>query len=285
MPESRFTHTNGINIHYLDWRGGGPTIVCLHGLQSQAHTWDRVAEALSPQYRVLALDLRGHGDSEKPPAGYRTGDFAADVEGFAQALGLDRFVLMGHSLGARIAAYYAGLFCDRLIRLVLEDPAFPLPPLPPGAPNPVLAVENARPGSFAHVEAAADFLANELDAISGMPFRSGRPREAIRQEVDQDMRQRADGAWEWRYSHRAVLEIIDDIEKRGHAEIMDNARNITVPVLAVRGGESRVCTPESAHEIECAIPNCRLATIPEVGHSVHGNKPAEFVAAVREFLG
>ncbi len=284
MPDSRFTHANGINIHYLDWRGGGAVIVCLHGLQSEAHTWNEVAAALSPEYRVLALDLRGHGDTEKPQTGYSTADFAADLEAFARNLGLERFVLMGHSLGSRIAALYAGLYCHRLSHLILEDPAFPLPSIPEGSPNPIIEQENRRPGSFATLEDAIDFLGSELDMLSGQPYRAGWDRKALQKEAEEKIRRRADGAWEWKYSHRAVLEIAEDIARRGHSTIMEQAKNIIVPTLVVRGANSAVCTPEGAQEIQCAIPNARIVTVPEVGHSIHGTVPAQFVAAIREFL-
>lgn len=285
VPDSRFTHANGINLHYLDWRGSGPTLICLHGLSSQAHTWDQLAEALIPQYRVIAIDLRGHGDSEKPPTGYATADFAADLEGFAGRLGISRFILLGHSLGARIAALYAGLHADRLSHLILEDPAFPIRPGPPGSPNPVIEQENARPATFATLEEAIAFIGSEADQMTARPHRAAWTKQQLRKYATDALRQRADGAWEWKYSHRAVLEIVELIEKKGHGDIMANARNITAPTLLVRGADSQVCPSENAQEIETAIPNCRVVVVSGVGHSIHSEKPAEFVAAVKEFLG
>ncbi|MCL4534826.1 MAG: alpha/beta hydrolase [Bacteroidetes bacterium] len=284
VPDSRFTHANGINLHYLDWRGSGPTVVCLHGLTSQAHTWDQLAEALAPQYRVIALDLRGHGDSEKPPVGYTTGDFAADLEGFVKRLGITPFILMGHSLGARIAALYAGLHCDRLSHLVLEDPAFPIRTRPGNGANPIIERENARPASFANLEEAIQFIGSETDLMATQPHRERWTKEALRKYTLDALTQRADGAWEWKYSHRAVLEIIDQIEKTGHADIMAGARNIVTPTLLIRGGDSQVCPPENADEINAVIPNCRVVAVPGVGHGIHQEKFPEFLAAIREFL-
>ena len=284
MPDSRFTHTNGVNLHYLDWRGSGPAVVCLHGVTGQAHTWDALAEALSPEFRVIALDLRGHGDSEKPPGGYATADFAADLEGIAQQLGLSTFALIGHSLGARIAALYGGLYCQRLTHLVLEDPAFPLRSGPTSSANSVLERENARPPTFPTLEAAIEYIGGETDLGSPIPHRERWTSEQMHGYVADALRQRADGVWEWKYSHRAVLEILDQARQKGHADIMENAKNISCPTLLVRGAESTVCTPENAKAILSAIPNCRLVEVPGVGHGIHQEKFTEFLAAVKEFL-
>lgn len=133
------TRVNGLDLHYNEF--GAPEavpVIALHGHPGPADTWDEVAAKLSAsgRYRFLALTQRGYDPSGRASA-YSLDAFRDDVFGFADALGLDRFVLMGHSMGAVTATLAAELNPDRLLALVLEDSApprdgFPLPPRPAG---------------------------------------------------------------------------------------------------------------------------------------------------------
>ena len=108
-PTSRFIRVNGLALHYLEWgKAGNPALILLHGGSAHAHWWDHIAPALARTHRVLALDLRGHGESAwtHPPA-YEVMDYVADLEGVVTALELDAPVLMGHSLGGFVALCYA----------------------------------------------------------------------------------------------------------------------------------------------------------------------------------
>ena len=108
VPPDRYLSANGIRLRYLDWPGGAPPIVPLHGLSANATSFVGLAAAgLSPRFRVIAPDLRGRGRSDAPPHGYRMADHAADVLGLLDALGLQRVVLGGHSFGAYLAIYLA----------------------------------------------------------------------------------------------------------------------------------------------------------------------------------
>ena len=119
----RTVRVNGITLHYLDWGPAeAPPVVLLHGITGHARVWDHLAERLLPGHRVLALDQRGHGDSDPAPDDdYRVGAMADDVAAFAGSLRLDRFALVGHSMGGRIAIKYAGDHAARLERLVVID--------------------------------------------------------------------------------------------------------------------------------------------------------------------
>ncbi len=112
---------NGINIHYLDWLGNGPTIVCVHGLTANCRYFDSLGEKLSPEFRVITYDLRGRGNSGKPSDGYNLAQHVSDLLGLFDALSLEKPVLIGHSLGAAIAATFASQHPERMDRLVLVD--------------------------------------------------------------------------------------------------------------------------------------------------------------------
>ncbi len=121
--------------------GHGDPVVLLHALGREAGDWAGVMEALGDRFRCLALDQRGHGRSVRP-AGYEFPAMAGDVGEFAEALGLERFALIGHSMGGTVAWLFARYHGDRLSRLVLEDTAPPRPgdewpEVPPDPPEEV----------------------------------------------------------------------------------------------------------------------------------------------------
>ena len=109
---------------------GLPVIVLLHALGEDSSDWNAVVEALAPAHRVYALDLRGHGGSSQP-GDYSLELMRSDVLGFLHALDLDDVCLIGHSLGAAVAYLVAAVEPRRVRRLVLEEPAPPLPAWPP----------------------------------------------------------------------------------------------------------------------------------------------------------
>ncbi len=123
MQEPRFRQVrgDGLTLQLAEWPGAGQAIVCLHGLSANCRWWDTVAAGLAPQHRVLAPDLRGRGRSDKPATGYSLAHHGRDLVALLDALALDRVVLMGHSLGAFIAAAFAARYPARVARLILVD--------------------------------------------------------------------------------------------------------------------------------------------------------------------
>lgn len=112
----------GVRLHYVDWPGAEPAFLCLHGLTGNGRIWDALAERLSPGRRVIAVDLRGRGQSDKPAAGgYGLRTHATDMAALVRALGLGPVVLVGHSMGAFIAALLAAEEPELVDRLVLID--------------------------------------------------------------------------------------------------------------------------------------------------------------------
>ena len=101
-PTDHFIEINGLNLHYLDW--GGPsnrTLLLAHGQGGNAHNWDHIAAELQSEFRVIAVDQRGHGDSGHTREGYAVTAFAADLARFAEAIGIVPYDYCGASLGAR----------------------------------------------------------------------------------------------------------------------------------------------------------------------------------------
>jgi pimeloyl-ACP methyl ester carboxylesterase len=120
-PIMKKTKGHGINIQVAIWEGAGKEILCIHGLTANCRFWDCLANALSPHHRVTAMDLRGRGLSDKPPTGYSIDSHCKDVLALMDDLGLERPVLMGHSLGAFISLVFAAQTPQRVDRLILVD--------------------------------------------------------------------------------------------------------------------------------------------------------------------
>jgi pimeloyl-ACP methyl ester carboxylesterase len=121
MPIMQRVGGDGIEIQMAIWEGGGPPVLCIHGLTANCRCWDLVASALAPAHMVMAVDLRGRGLSDKPDRGYSLSHHVQDLFGVLQNLTGDRVVLIGHSLGAFIALAFAARHPERVEKLVLVD--------------------------------------------------------------------------------------------------------------------------------------------------------------------
>jgi len=119
---SEFVTANGVKLHVRRVRADGPMMLMIHGLTDNGACWARVAAQFTPEYDIVAVDVRAHGLSEAPPSGYSTRDIANDVIGITEALDLGSATFIGHSMGADAAAEVARLRPDLVRQLVLEDP-------------------------------------------------------------------------------------------------------------------------------------------------------------------
>lgn len=121
VPADVYVTANGLRFHYRDWGGRGQPVVLLHGLASNARIWDFVAPLLVDAGRVIALDQRGHGGSDRPETGYGFAEVTADLAGVLDALGFARPVVVGHSWGASVAVSFAVAHPDRAAGIALVD--------------------------------------------------------------------------------------------------------------------------------------------------------------------
>ncbi|TDV15719.1 alpha/beta fold hydrolase [Paraburkholderia caballeronis] len=185
--------SNGTRIHVTQRGNGELALVFLHYYGGSARTWDAVADELADRYRIVAADHRGWGDSEAPADGYRIADLAADAEGVIEALGLRRYVLIGHSMGGKVAQLIASRRPDGLEGLVLVAPSPPSPMLLSDAQRATLTgayqtresvefvidhVLTAKPLDAAHREQVIE------DSLKGAPqAKAGWPEVAMREDI------------------------------------------------------------------------------------------------------
>jgi len=112
---------DGADINVAVWEGEGKTILCVHGITANCRSWDQMASTLTPRHKLIAMDLRGRGQSDKPPSGYSIDHHIRDITGLLDRMGLDKVVLMGHSLGAFISLAYGAECPERVDRIILVD--------------------------------------------------------------------------------------------------------------------------------------------------------------------
>ncbi len=195
-----FVETNGIRLHYLDHGGEGPVLVMLPGLTANAHSFDGLVHAgLTEVARVLALDMRGRGESDAPASGYTIEDHAGDVLGLLDALGLDRVVIVGHSFGGLLAYWLAANHPDRVDRCVAIDAPAELDPA---------MIEQIKP-SLDRLERIYPSWDDYLALVQSMPyFAEGGWDDDVEQYFRADVRVRPDGTVQARCRPEHIEEVI-----------------------------------------------------------------------------
>ena len=244
---SRFVRANGLRHHVLDYgRGDKGTIVMLPGITSPAATADFLAVPLSKMgFRVVVPDLRGRGQTDIAPSGqYRIEDYAADVAGLIDAFDIADEIVIGHSLGARIAAAYAVLHDpEKPRRLVLVDPPTSGPgrgPYPTSRDSFLTQLNEAKRGSS--VEEARRFYPK-------WPERELRLRLDVLPSCDET----------------AVLETHAGFESEDFFPFWAKLKR---PAILLRGAESPVVPPSAAADLAAANPTIPIIAIPGAGHMI-----------------
>lgn len=262
-----------MRFHFLEWgRPDAPPIVLLHGGHQSAHSWDLVSLSLARRYRVLALDQRGHGDSEwARDVSYANHEMSLDAEAFIDAMGLRQPILIGHSMGGRNAMLLTRRDPARLKALVIVDV------------GPELS-EKGRVAIAGFVQAAQEFDDLEHFVRKVREYDPYRPRAHIERTVKYNMLQRADGKFisKCDYNPRR-LGIVRGVGPQENITLEEAAR-FDLPVLVVRGADSNILEPEAAERFVRALPRGTLATVPKAGHNVHGQNTKGFLHALEAFL-
>ena len=122
--KSGFVNANGIKLHYLDWGGEGETLLFLAGMGCSIHIFDKFAPRFTDKFHVLAVDRRGHGDSDYPETGYDADTLTEDLRQFLDALKIDKVILAGHSLAYIELSRFSVLYPERVLKIIFLDAAY-----------------------------------------------------------------------------------------------------------------------------------------------------------------
>jgi len=272
-PRDASLAAGGLTFHYITWGPeSAPPVVLLHGVTGHARSWDALARDLSADFRVIALDQRGHGDSDRAPDGdYRVATMAGDLTGFVDALGLERFALVGHSMGGRVGIAYADGHAARIERICIVD-------IGPEIHAP--GMERIRQ----MMAGAPERIESEEQAVEFVLRANPRMVEAgLRDRVRHGLKRLPDGGFEWKYD-KALRDMMRQGGRRDSIDLWEPLRRIAAPALLVRGAESDILSADVAKRMIDALPDGRLVEIPGAGHTVPADQPEAFACAVRAFL-
>jgi esterase len=267
-PRDAATTLDGLRFHYLDWGTvGEPPMLLLHGGAQTAHSWDEVAPDFARDHHVLALDQRGHGDTDWAPDGkYRRDDFVTDIRAFLDDRDWSAPIIVALSLGGLNAMAFAARHPDRITGLVVVDVA---PTISSAGGQAIAAQLGVR--EFASFEEA-------VERAHG--FNPRRSLENIRTRLHHSLRQTAEGRWTYKFDTRIGSGGLESDFER----LWDAVRDIRCPTLLVRGAQSAILARETAARFLRELPGSAVVEVPGAGHSVMGDNPTGFVSAVRPFL-
>jgi pimeloyl-ACP methyl ester carboxylesterase len=279
----RVAGSDGLELHLLEWSRDGVPLLLLHGFGNDAHIWDDFAPAVAPYYRTLALGHRGHGDSAwDPERRYEHDVMVDDVEAVTKALGIERLVLLGHSLGGRIATLFAGRHPERMAGLVLVDIGPELDPR--GVTRIRMETESSVDPSFASVDEYARLLS--LHYPAAQPAALARmARHGLRSREDGRLALKMDSALRGAFSRAETPEQAAEREQAMIAAQWGALARVPCPTLVVRGAASDVFAADTADRmVDEVLQKGRLAVVAQAGHSVMTDNPDGFRDAVTSFV-
>ncbi len=262
-----------------------PPVLLLHGAGQTRHSWRTTGCILAAAgWHAIALDLRGHGDSERSPAGrYRLDDFAADVIAVSRALPAPP-VLVGASLGGLAALVAVARSGEQVPALVLVDISVHVEQ---EGSSRVVRFMTANADGFPSLEAAAAAIA---------AFNPERPPTTNLNGLRKNLRRRPDGRWVWHWDPRIMdggpNSIAWQVPDPGtgepmlahHLAVRQAAPSITVPTLLIRGLRSELVSERSVQALHEVIPHATHLDVAEAGHMIVGDRNDAFTAALASYL-
>jgi pimeloyl-ACP methyl ester carboxylesterase len=260
----RFAHASldtGVRLHYAEQGdAGGRPIVCLHGFTDSWFSFSRVLPLFPADWHSYAISQRGHGDSERPEAGYTMPELAADVVAFMDVMGLPQATIVGHSMGSLVAIELARALPSRVARLVLVGSATTM------RSEDVLALKQ-------EVDALTDPVPEAFArAFQESTIHHPVPLEFLAGVVAESLKVPA-RVW------RAAL------DGQLAADYTEDVRQIRTPTLVLRGSADTLFPQASRDALVSGLPNRVFKSYSDTGHAPHWERPEAFVRDVQEFFG
>ncbi len=262
-----FITVNGLRLHYLDWGSSDkPPFIMLHGISRVAHQFDHLAPAFAANYHVMAIDMRGHGDSAWSPEGaYLVEDYVKDLEAFVTQLDLRNLTLLGNSTGGRVVQVYAGLHPDRMSRLIVED-------VGPERTNEIASAFTRQVQNEANGWASEDELVAYLKRSNAKT-----PEPILRTYAHFASKQRDDGRIVWKRDPNLAKGFVP-------TELWRYVEKVRCPTIYILGGASRIVSPESQEKLKSTLPDIQIVVMPGLGHYPDQEATSEFIEIAQRFL-
>jgi esterase len=267
----RYATVDGLRLHYLDW--GAPTkpaLILLHGIARHAHTFDHIATDLARDYHVIALDMRGHGDSAWSPDGaYLVEDYVKDLEGLITQLGIRRVTLLGNSTGGRVVQVFAGMHPDIVERLIVED-------VGPERPQDIADAFARR------VQQEANGWASEAELVMQLVMQNRRTPEPLLRTyahfgTKPQSGGRPGGRIVWKRDPNLVKGFVS-------TELWAQVSKIMSPTIYIIGGASRIVPAEAQQRLKQTLRDVEIVTMPGLGHYPDEDDTAGFLTILNRFL-
>jgi N-formylmaleamate deformylase len=259
LGRSGYVERDGLRLHHLEYGEAGAPVVIVPGITSPAATWEFVSLDLARDYHVITVDIRGRGLSDTPSAGYELADYAGDVTAVIEHLGLQRPALVGHSMGARIAAAVRVLHHGVAGPVVLADP----PLTGPGRGTYPMSLE----AFMDQLQAARSGAAPE-ELLRYFPTLS--PEHLVLR-----------AQWLPTCDENAVRESWLNFHRE---DFFPYLRELEPPVLFMYGGDSPVVPESALPEITETRPDVEVVRIPGAGHMIPWDNTADFLRETRRYL-
>jgi len=271
-----------LTFHYVKWGEQGRPIVGIHGLTANAFSFQAWADGLATDYQFYAHDLRGRGDSDKPEHGYSVPIHAADLAHLIDAWELERPIVIGHSLGALIALYFAAHYPDKLSKLVLVDAGAPLPWHTPEEQPAWLTASVNRLGT------PVPSFEEYIQRLKLAPFIGPYWNEYFERYFENDVRHNSDGSVASKCYREGILE---EGQRYDEARAQDQWTNVQAPTLLLRAGQGlffdndQLLSEADATAVQQGIKHCQFVNFPTLNHYtiLLGSEDGP-VKAVRTFL-
>lgn len=276
-PQSVFVSNNGVKLHVADWGGTGTPLILVHGTRRTSRSWDAVARRLKDSFRILALDVRGHGDSDAPVDGYKRWEAVEDVAAIARDLKLGPHFIMGHSIGGATSALYAARYADRVLGALLIEPV-------PDAPKHYVRVgifnedwTVRREGERRNGWASMDDLRKRL---SENPQTRAWTPEVLEDVLKGEAIALPDGRVEMKW-HRNAYNL--DEMRNDHFALIDDAPTMTMPVMVMASVNNNLLHTHLEPLVR-ALPRAELVALPGVGHNIYMEAPDVVADHARRFF-
>ena len=259
---------NGVNLAY-ESQGSGETIVILHGFAFSKALYRAQIIEFSKKYRVIAIDMRGHGDSDKPYSDYSPEVFAKDISFFLDEMGFSQVSVLGHSLGGLVAQVFALTYPSRVKSLILYGTSASIPPIGNWS------------GPWGQEEGMASDSVGKIEELGFEEYERILFQYLFSPNTDLSLIES--------YLEKSAFKVPQDIAiaiRRGvtNFNTMNRLNEIEVPTLVIVGGNDCRTPVENSENINRAIPNSSLKIIKGTGHMAHIEKANEFNKAVLDFL-